>query len=292
VIDELKDHIFAFVNAEYREGINGILPTLTASFICETDKFPLYLNEVNLTLTVQNDEWRIKGNVDEFRFNENTVKLFITLIDRDFYFTSKSNKYLSVTKAIESLYPGEIESDLTDNDPRELNQVNNTDYKYLNNMLRSLKYPSVFSYNMNVLKIKDLNIKKIKHDFDPQIDKYHVYERMNNYSLERNGFSESSAIGLFARDGEKDTTLTTWDGMEVIHNKQDDDLVINLIDNTRFQKQNRLVVRLVFQYIPPAESGDIVRVDLPNISQTEFVVIERLGIVGKDIKWSLKLREI
>jgi len=291
-IDELGDEVFAFVKADYSEMINGILPMITADFICETDKFPLQLSEVNMTLIIGNDEWRLIGNLDEFKFNENLLTLYITLTERDFYFVSQSNKYLSVSKAIDSLYYGQIDSEITDNTPRELNQVNSTNYKYLTNILRSMKSPSIFAYTMNGLKIKNVKSNSVDYDFDPDKDKYYIHERTKDYALERNGYAESSAIGLFARDGEKATTLTSWDGIEITHNSDLDDMIENVITNTKFQKQNRLVVRLVFQYVPPVQCGDIVRVDIQDIDQTEFVIIERLGLIGKEVKWSYLLREI
>lgn len=293
VIDELDGIVFGFRGAEYRESINGILPTLVAKFVCETDKFPLKLTEINMTLTVNNKEWRILGNVDEFKFDINIVTLFITLAPRDFYFVSTSNKFLSSDEGIKQLYFNkEINSDITDNTPRELNQVGVTNYKYLNTLLRSMNSPSVFAYTMNSLNITSMKDYKVHLDMDPKIHRYYIEDRLVSYLLDRKGYSDIITQGVASRDGKESGTMMSWDGLHITHNTDVNDLYVNMVDNSKYQKQNRLTLNLMFQYIPDISCGQVIRVDVPNMELTEYLVVERLGVITSEVKFRYKLREI
>lgn len=293
VIDELDGIKIGFRRAELRETINGVLPTLVATFVCETDKFPLGLSEINMTLTINNKEWVLIGNVDEMRFDINIVTIYITLTPRDFYFKSNSNKYLSINEVVETLYFGKsIQSNVTDNSPRELNQVGVTDYKFLNTALRSMSSPSVFSYTINSLVITSLENYEVSLDVDPKIYNYNVEKREKTYSTDRKSYAEINEVGVTTRNGEEDSSLLSWDGINITHNSELSDLFNNMIINSKYQKSNRLTLNVVFQYVPDISCGQVIRIDIPNIDVTEFLVIERLGIVASEMKFRYKLREI
>lgn len=292
-IDEVSDdQIFAFVKGEIRETVSGILPTLKADFICETDKFPLHLTELNMTLTVREQEWRLVGTLDNFKFIENVVSLYITLVPRDFYILPQSAKFLSVSDVIDTLYPGEVETDIIDNLPREINQVGTTDYKILNNVLRGMKAPSVFSYNINKLVIRDLSDPRIDFEVNPDRTPYYIHDRMKDYSFSKGGYVPANRYVVMDKDREKETSLIEYNAMRVTYNSEFDDMIENIISNTKQLKQNRLLLRVVFQNVMEFQCGNIIRIDLPNIDHTKYLVTERLGYIGKEIKMTYLLREV
>lgn len=292
-IDEVEDILFGFRGGEYRESINGILPTLTAKFVCEIDKFPLDLTEVNMTLTVNEREWRLVGNVDQIKFDVNIITLYITLARRDFYFVSNSAKFLSSESAIKHLYFGnDIEATITNNTPRELNQIGVTDYKYLNTILRSMNAPSAFAYTMNSLVVTSLANYEVALDIDPSIHRYYVEDKEKFYGNDRKSSAELVMTGVQAREDREAFTLASWDGLNIYHNSDNSDLIENIIDNTKFLKSKKLSLNLIFQYIPEVKCGQIIRIDIPGIEKTRFLVTERLGLIGGEIKFRYKLLEL
>jgi hypothetical protein len=293
IVADLPEGSLAFISAQYTEITNGVLPRLVADFICDVNKFPLDLSNVTLNLRIEEDLWEIKANVDSFRFITNVVTIFFSLAPKDFYFKSRSAKFKSPTEAINSLYFGEkIDSNIKNNTVVELNQVATSDYKYLNNILRSMNSPSVFAYTLNSLNIKNLNTKGSKLKIDPKRVSYYIDDQEKEYSNDSLLEASPTTIGVMSNNSSRSSSLLEWGGIKVTYNESVSDLISNVVNNTVSIKKNKLSLRLTSQKNLYISSGDIVTIDLPNLDLTRFLVVERLAIIGAEIKFNYKLKGI
>lgn len=293
IVEDLPKNTLAFVSAEYTEMTNGLLPRLVADFICDVDKFPLQLTTVTLNLRIEEDVWELQANIDDFTFTKNQVTIFFTLAPKDFYYTSRSSKFKSPSEVIKTLYYGkDIDSDIQNNKRVELNQVATTDFKYLNNILRSMNSPSIFAYTLNSLNIKNLNTKGYKLKVDPKTTSYYIEDREKDYSNDSLLESTPSTIGVMSNNSFKASSLLEWGGIKVTYNESVSELIDNVVGNTISIKGHKLALRVTSQKNLYIKSGDIVQIDLPDLELTRYIVMERLAIIGSEIKFNYKLKGI
>lgn len=294
LIDEVEEGSLGFHSAEYTETINGLLPRLVARFLCDADKIPTELEDVNLNLRIRDSEWRIKANVDDMKFEINTLTIFFSLAPKDFYYVSQSDKFNSIRLAIESLYFSDIiNPELLDDRLVELNQVGITNHRFCNILLSSLGSPSVFAYTLNELNINELdsngnNFKII----DPTKDSYNIEERRKRYVQQDLLVSQPTYTSLESRNGISSTNLLEWGGIKINFNNDYQDYLSNLVDNSIFQKNLKLTLRLTSQSNLNIKSGDIVQISLPNLDTERYLVMDRLFIIGSEIKFNYGLRAL
>jgi len=173
-----------------------------------------------------------------------------------------------------------------------LNQVATTDYKFLNNILRSVKSPSVFAYTMNSLNIKNLNTKGFKLKVDPKRVSYYVDDREKYYTQDSLLESLPTTTGVMANNNFKAASLLEWGGIKMTYNETLADLIDNIVGNTISIKGHKLSLRLTSQKNLHIKAGDIVRLDVPDLDITRFLVTERLAIIGAEVKFNYKLKGI
>jgi hypothetical protein len=291
-IKNLDPSILGFISAEYTEITSGVLPRLVADFICNIDSYPLSITEVDLELRIEDNIWDLKANVDDFKFSKNVLTLFFTLAPKEFYFVSRSEKFKSASEVIKTLYFGDIESDINDNRLVELNQVATTDYKFLNNILKSYKSPSVFAYTLNSLNIHNLDTSGYKVSIDPKYLSYYVDDREKTYTNDSLLESTPTAIGVMQTNGAESSSLLEWGGIKLTYNHELSDLVDNVVSNTISLKGHKLSLRLTSQKNMEFKSGDIVNIDIPEIDINRFIVMQRMIIIGPEIKFNYKLKGI
>lgn len=295
VIEEVSDGSIGFVSAEYIEVVNGLLPRLVARFYCDADKIPMHLTDINLVMRVRDSEWKLKANVDQIKFDINKVTIFMTLAPKDFYFKSFSNKFKSIKEAVTSLYYSDIENDnLLDTRLLEVNQVGTSNYRFLNTMLGSLRSPSVFAYTLNSLNINEIsfnstNLKKV----DPDINSYYIEEGKTKEYFRQDLLEASPTFSdLTARNSSPNTQLLEWGGIKITYNKSYEDYLRNLVDNTIDQKNLKLTTRVTSQGDLGLSAGDIVQISLPDLGTDRYLVMDKLFILGSEIKYSYGLRGI
>lgn len=292
--DKVIPGSLSFVSAEYTEAINGPLPRLVARFLCDANKIPLGAKDVDLTLKIYNSSWDLKANVDDMKFEIHTVTIFFTLAPKDFYYTTNSSKFSSFSEVIEKLYYGkDIEgADLLDDRRVELNQVGVSDHRFLNIALKSLKSPSVFSYNLNSLRLNSLNSTDFK-VIDPREHAYDVYDTVKNYVMQDLLEAPANYNPIFSKNGgTTDMELLEWGGIKVQYAKEVSDGIQNLVDNTIYQKQLKLNLRIVTQFNANLNSGDLVTISIPNLDTNKFLVMDKLIIIGSEIKFSYGLKSL
>lgn len=294
-IEEL-DSALGFVSAQYTEVANGVLPRLVADFLSSTSDIEALLkknNSFELTLIIKNREWTFSATIDQITYHIVNLTIFFTLSPRDFYYQTKSNRFNSIKNAVETLYYSDIpeysKEVLTEASLIELNQVGTTDYKYLNNLLRSINSPSFFAYTKEGLLIKHLPRDKeseITPDFeiDPSSVSYYIENREHSF------LNDSLLISLPQISNESSPyPIIEWGGMRVSFNRSSRDLIENLVENSIYQKSLKLNLRLTSQTDLGIAVTNIVKIDLPNLETKLYIVMDKLIIIGSEIKYNYQL---
>lgn len=288
-----KAEALGFVSGEYSEAINGILPRLVARFICDADKIPFHLADVELELRILDSKWKIKANVDDIKFEVNSITIFFTLAPKEFYYVSTSNKFDSISNVVESLYFGSdiVGQDLLDTRPTEFNQMGVTDYTFLTTLLKSVGSPTVFSYGFNKLIInhlKDSPVKDIKEEEKP----YDIDNKQKSFI--RHDLVESSPNYnvVYFREGDEEVELLEWGGIKVQYNKDLSDCIYNLVENTIEQKKLKISTRIRSQRDLSISAGEIVNINLPDMDGTKYLVMDKLIILGSKLTFSYGLKSL
>lgn len=292
-IEEAQDGSLGFVSAEYTETINGLLPRLVARFYCDADKIPVQLTNVNLTMRVRDSQWNLKANIDDMKFNINTLTIFFTLAPKDFYYVSTSNKFNSIQNAVKSLYYSTIDNEsLLDSRLLEVNQVGVTSHRFLNMMLGSLRSPSVFAYTLNSLNLNELvfnspNLKIV----DPAKASYYIEDNKKKRYLRQDLLESNPTYSeVISRNSQPSGEMLEWGGMKITYNNDYKDYIRNLVDNSIEQKNLKLTTRVTSQADLELNAGDIVQISLPDLDTDRYLVMDKLFIIGDEIKFNYGLR--
>jgi hypothetical protein len=306
-----------FISAEYTEMINGVLPRLVVTFMCDLDLIPINVVDVRLEIYIEEGEdIMIPATVDDMTYSKNVVTLFFSLAPRDFYYTAKSTKYSSPREVVEKLYPFEdrdsFDFSSIDGSKVELNQVGVTDYKFLNNILRSSNSPSVYAYTLtginmnsigNIRAEEDLDFLPTPPNYNPEVVQNEVLSdsvKFINltslkypYSVDESSYDYSQDFLLHSQpnsyiSSQKSKTLE-WGGIKTTYNEDLTDLIVGLVENTRSLKDKKLSFRVTAQKNMGIKAGDLVVARFPTLELRSFIVSERMAILGSEIKYNYKL---
>lgn len=283
-----------FTSVELQEVVGPMLPTLVATYIAGTEDYPLSTKEVELTLSYS-DRINITfpANVDQIDFGKNDVVIYFTVASSSFYQESKSHTFLSLDEAIRELYTdGTLVQEINDTTPIEYNQVNTTDAKTLFRVLASLPPPSCYSFCLGRLKITDLNDPKPTIVI-PESGYNYVVESTNNSIL--NGKIKRLPyykVPVLSINGKLSKSLVSWGDKSIFLNSSCDNLITNIIDNSKFYDAGNHMIRVNFKFLPDFMCGDIITIKLNESDALNYLVVERLAVMKEDVEVSALLKPV
>lgn len=283
-----------FTSVQLQEVVGPMLPTLVATYIAGTEDYPLSTKEVELTLTYSDRiNLTFPANVDQIDFGKNDVIIYFTVSNSAFYQESKSHTFLSLDEAIRELYTdGVLIKEVTDTTPIEYNQVSTTDAKTLFKVLASLPSPSCYSFNLGRLKITDLNnpkptviIPESGHNYVVDSTDNSIY----NGKIKRLPYYR---VPILSIDGKETKSLVSWGDKSIFVNTACDDLLTNVMDNSKFYDAGNHMIRVTFKFLPDFMCGDIITIKLGESDALNYLVVERLAVLKEDVEVSTLLKPI
>lgn len=304
---------FHFVKAEYFEGINGDLPLLKVSVLNNISKMDSsgvvdktykdpsdwrYTHEYRLKLTVMDSVYEMDVTRNSVVQERNLLTFEFSTVPMDFYFNPKVRAFASVTDAIRVLdpYPVKLFNPTPNMTPTEIHQAGYTDYRLLNRCLASLTAPSVYAYTMNKINITNLNPKNLNINSFIDIEKYNIaYEvedRKYEYNTSKHVIIDPVRSELF-HAGNRYLWSTQWTNFSVVSSEPCKNLLMHLVQNSRFMQSFNKIIRISTEVYLPIISGDLVKIKVPDTTfPNTFIVKDRLMTLGSECKFTYELAAI
>lgn len=157
VIPQIDEYQFTMLT--FTEKLGGELPTAHLSFLQAEDTDSLSIDELDLNIALNEDELNFHAFVDSATNHRGDNQWDLTLVPKEFYQESHTDKFSGVNALINSLNPYKLLSDINSDcnlDGVDLYQNAVTDYRMLTQYLTALKAKQSFSYRVDGLYIADL----------------------------------------------------------------------------------------------------------------------------------------
>lgn len=162
-IENLAGLLFKSLWIEY--GVSGILPRI----VLELDGYPNDISLINVTVSLIIDGKVIinsPGVIDSITKDENILKFQIYLVNSvEFLRNRTTNCYKSIREIVGSLWKGNVELDIPNQENLYLCQLNEINHEYLTKALTCSSAEQSFCYNLlnSIVKV-DLSSRKIDYD--------------------------------------------------------------------------------------------------------------------------------
>jgi hypothetical protein len=236
-------------------------------------------------------EFQIKGYVYAISYINNICVIKILCVDPSFLRTPHTNSFSSITDAINSLYPGDIEvntqSDLLNDIP--IYQIGESNYSLCTKLAKSFKKSTIFGYGLGSMRFNDLKNFESKYDFGAKVDLKEVTPPELNdpklYNFDINFIDYSSGK-------DPNHVLVEFNNKVYPVNKKYQDLIGNYLFNSKL-KVTKNIGNYELRYLPPVQICDGVTVQNRDLSIEKLFVSHREIMINyNELRVNLTLQSI